>query len=421
MIDIIRYGNFCYIAFDVASVINHCFVIQVTTPGTMRANPDPGVVGVEAWFWVEGILGGDPSYTQLPGGHPRITGSGNRYTVNLAATGTGLWSGPDPGEPGAITADGVWLDTTESYGSYDCDTQGLGMMINWQHWPRATGVELFEAEHLYPVASLEEGGRWRQVAWDAIRAQLQGPDPGATPTARMRAVDGEIGVVPARTRFAGRLELEEYQWTFEPGDVGDGWTYDAGGAGLQPTQAHFANPSTYSGEVRYTYDYHGLFNARVSVIRRLVGDLTYRYYETYHYEDVFARTWYPQVHRSWGTTSCRRVTFPSTGPPQRRLAPAPGVPQRGGPVSHLGSRLRHSDSGARPSSGPAAAAAAGQLHGRHPRVRKRLPALVPGVGDRWLHLRLLRRREPRGVPVRSQRGLGVRVAAVRAPGDLPRG
>ena len=321
VIDWVRFGNFCFYAFSVDNVINKCFIVQITTPGTARANPDPGIVGVETWFWVEGILGGDPSYTQLPAGHPRIIGQGNRYAVNLAADGDGIWDGAAPGELGATTADGIWLDTADRYG-WGCDKQGVGMMLNWRYWPRSSDLDPDGSEAVARIPRFELGGRWRQQAWDQIRSELHGPDPGDTPTIQLRAVNDQVGLVPQYTTFAGTLHLEEYQWSFTGvPDLNvpstwlklEGTPYDKGGAGVKPLNSNFDDPASYSGAIRHTYDYHGLFNARVLVNRKLIGTLTYHYFETYHYDDRYTASDYAPVDRGWGWYRCSPIRFESLG------------------------------------------------------------------------------------------------------------
>ena len=45
LIDLTVRGNHCYAAFNIENVFRRCFIAVLDTPGSLRANPDPGLAG----------------------------------------------------------------------------------------------------------------------------------------------------------------------------------------------------------------------------------------------------------------------------------------------------------------------------------------------------------------------------------------
>ena len=239
----------------------HCFEYIVHTPGRLRANPDPGLVGFEAWFWLEGRLGGDQSPNPASNVFAIALDSGSQPT---AIWNVGWEANPPPSN--FPTYDGVFLRTGASIegpgGDPDesCSIYNVGRLL-------AGTTNDYTGTWVIP-----EVGQYYGDAVTYFQNGIRGV-PNDTPmhypgayTIRQHSV--RYGIDLDEVRFTGTLTLGPYAWNF-----GDGTEIDLSwpeGAGV-PLPSNPADYATYAGQVKHTYNYHGRFGARVSVQRNLIG------------------------------------------------------------------------------------------------------------------------------------------------------
>ena len=255
------------------SAVDHCFRFQIDTPGRMVSNPDPGVVGVETWFWLEGLLAGDQSPNPPSNRIPRLLESSTQ------SSGTWTWSETDPGRP---MTDGVWLLPsrrlhTIGIGNDRCETGNVGRLLD---------------------PTVRTGGDYRALAEQNFRPMLNAGS--ATYSLVNQSVAYTIDT--ANLVYEGDLELGPYSWLFKDGSSSINLSWSDGGAGEAPPSGPNPDYSLYTGSIRHTYGYHGNFGVIVQITRSLTGDFRYDYIERYTYDENWSAT---QIAGNWpwGSTS----------------------------------------------------------------------------------------------------------------------
>ena len=281
----------------------HCFLFATYTPGVMHSNPDPGLVGFEAWFWVEGIAGGYPG--------------GNVLALNFdagAQVSGSLWqpgwsaSNPPPDIEGIWAVDSnisgapVWLPR-----NLDCRLSQLGQTLD-RNAPTRHGSP---AGLGYGEAAAR--GFFQSGGWSPVTGITYLPMRGTYD--RLRHTVSQYAVDPDSVTFTGKLTLDPYNWEF--GDGADIQIYyaDGGPGEILPPGPH-TNYGFYTGAVQHTYDYHGVFPVEVRISKSLQGTISYDYHEVHYYADEWDAA--PvNGNRPSGTWS-------GSCPPGRRYRAAPG-------------------------------------------------------------------------------------------------
>ena len=294
--------------FDGVATARWCFQYQINTPGTLHANPDPGLVDFEAWFWLEGLLSGD----QAP--LPRS----NVLTRHLDSStqATGVWPSPPP------TADGIWLIDTASVphvsGTWQrCRLDNMGLLLDPSIIPTG-GHSLNDAQQYFRAGH--------------SRPQYQADLP--TPLHRPNPIPGHPGsgyndarihttyaIDTNHLEYIGDLTLGPYAWDFGDrspvvtmrwGAVGAAAAGEAPPSGVNPVY------SGYGGLIRHRYQYHGVFDVSVEVPRELNGLLRYVLTEVHTYDE----RWPPTPVTGNGPNGTWNARCPQGQPPSYRVAPS---------------------------------------------------------------------------------------------------
>ena len=249
------------------SAVDHCFRFQIDTPGRMRSNPDPGVVGVETWFWLEGLLAGDQSPLPASNEIPRVLDSSTQ------SSGIWTWSATDPNRP---TTDGVWLLTgrrvhTVAIGNDRCEEGNIGRLLDPN--VRTGGDAYAQAERNFRPM-LNAGSTTYSLVNQSVAYTID--------------TDNMV--------YDGDLVLGPYSWLFKDGSPSIQLSWSAGGAGEPAPSGPNPDYSLYAGAIRHTYEYHGNFGVIVQIDRSLDGDFEYDYIERYTYDETWGAT---QVSGNW--------------------------------------------------------------------------------------------------------------------------
>ena len=249
-------------AFTGTQAALHCFLIQVVTPGTLHVNPDPGVVGFEAWFWTEGMLSGDQ------GGGLTSNVVTRRLDTATQAIDVRPWFTPPP-DPGV---DGIWLITGGSLGGTRCTTANIGRMLE----PESFGL----------------GGDFRIDAQNAFQTGSPGVDPLMHFPGGYDAIHQTVTyhLDTDTVVFDGTVTLNPYTWVFGDGEeLSLDWGAPEGGEGeiLPPGLSDY---NLYTGKVRHTFEYHGVFFVYVEIGKLIDGELSYVLAERHAYLETWAAT-----------------------------------------------------------------------------------------------------------------------------------
>ena len=235
---------------------DHCFRYQVDTPGYLYANPDPSVVRVETWFWLEGLIAGEQPPFPDSNVIPRILDSSTQSTG-------GVWRWP-ANHPDRPMTDGIWLvegNRLHVSGIPDdsCALANIGRLL----FPDVNlgGEKILEAEAEFRPM-LMRGPTTYNVGNQSI----------------VYTIDTDAMV------FNGALVLGPYLWNFRDGsEVKLSW--GNGGAGLAPPIGPNPDYEHYAGKIKNTFEHHGRFRLFVEIVRTFKGDFFYNHIELYTYDE----------------------------------------------------------------------------------------------------------------------------------------